>query len=203
MPCHTTDMNSLDFQHVAAIASIVLLVIAYYPYIRDIYRQTTKPHLYTWIVWTITGGTATLTAFIGGGAWGAASMAIGTVLVLCICALSIPYGTKNITSSDTIVLLLALSIVPIWWFTQDPYYALFLATAIDTGGYIPTLRKTWVEPSSETPQFWLLMAVVSALTILSLGEWNWLTVPYMAILTVLNTLVLLVCLWRQRQKTTN
>lgn len=188
----------MDIKLFFAIASVIVLVIGYYPYFRDIFRKTTKPHAYTWLIWAITQGTATAAAFYGGANWGVMSLAGGTVLVVFVFLLSLKYGTKNITRSDTGILLLALLAIVVWWLTKNPLLSVLMVTAIDGMGYIPTLRKSWEEPWSETLTFWLAMAAVSVLTILSLGEINWLTAPYLVVLAVLNILVLVVCILRRK-----
>ena len=73
-----------------------------------------------------------------------------------------------------------------------------MVTAIDGLGYIPTLRKTWQEPYSETVIFWFVMVVSTIFGILALGAFNWLTLPYLAVLVVLNMSVLAVCTLRRR-----
>lgn len=73
-----------------------------------------------------------------------------------------------------------------------------MVTAIDGMGYIPTIRKSWEEPWSEPLAFWFAMAIVSILTILSLGEINWLTAPYLAVLATLNISILSICAFRRK-----
>lgn len=188
----------MDIKLFFAIASVVALVVGYFPYFRDIFRKTTKPHAYTWLIWAITQGTATAAAFYGGANWGVMSLAGGTLLIVFVFLLSFKYGTKNISRSDKGILMLALSAIFVWWLTNNPLLSVLMVTAIDGMGYIPTLRKSWVEPWSETLSFWFAMAIATVLTILSLGEINWLTAPYLVVLAILNIVVLSVCAFRRR-----
>ncbi len=188
----------VDIKAIFAVASVVALGIGYFPYFRDIFRKTTKPHAYTWLIWTITQGTATAAAFFGGANWGVTGLAGGTMLVVFVFFLSFKYGTKNITRSDTGILLLAFSAIVVWRLTNNPLLSVFMVTAIDGMGYIPTIRKSWQEPWSETLVFWFVMAIGSVLNILSLGAINWLTAPYLAVLATLNLAVLSVCAFRRR-----
>jgi hypothetical protein len=187
----------MDIKFIFAIASVVVLLVGYYPYFVDIFRKTTKPHAYT-LIWAITQGTATAAAFYGGANWGVLSLVGGTALVICIFFLSLKYGTKNISKSDTAILVLALSAIVVWWLTNNPLLSVLMVTVIDGMGYIPTLRKSWHEPWSETLSFWLAMTGVSILTILSLGEINLLTAPYLVVLAILNMLVLTICVIRRK-----
>ncbi len=188
----------MDSKLFFAVTAVIVLMIGYGPYFKDIFRNATKPHAYTWLIWSITQSTATAAAFYGGATWGVLGLLAGTILVVCVFLLSLAYGTKDITRSDTGILLLALSAIGVWWLTQNPFLSVVMVTAIDGFGYIPTLRKSWLEPWSETLAFWLATAVASVLTILSLGEINWLTAPYLIVLATLNTLVFSVCVLRRK-----
>ena len=68
-----------------------------------------------------------------------------------------------------------------------------MVSIIDGIGYIPTIRKCFKNPWSETLSFWLIMAVIDCLAIISNAEYNLLTVTYLSTLFVLNILVFLVC----------
>ena len=158
----------------------------------------TKPHLYTWLIWAITQGTATAALIYGGGKFGSISLIIGTVLVLVIFIFTFKYGTKNITKSDTITLIVALLAVVVWWQLENPLLTVLLVSAIDGIGYIPTFRKSYKEPYSETISFWILMAIAAILSILANSEYNLLTVTYLAVLAVANIIVASICLIRRK-----
>jgi hypothetical protein len=191
----------MDITLFFAIASIVVLVVGYIPYLRDIFAGTTKPHAYTWLIWVLTQGVATAGAFYGGANWGVLSLVSGTLLCLCVFLLSLRYGTKNITRGDTVVLILALSSLVVWWQTSNPLYAVLMVTAIDGMGYVPTLRKTWEEPYSETPVFWFVMVAATVFGILALGAFNWLTLPYLVVIGILNISVFATCVVRRKYAT--
>lgn len=56
----------MDYKLIIAIIAAVLTIIAYIPYFRDIFANKTKPHLFTWLIWGITQGTATVALLYGG-----------------------------------------------------------------------------------------------------------------------------------------
>jgi len=72
-------------------------------------------------------------------------------------------------------------------------------TAIDGIGYIPTYRKSYVDPWSETLAFWVLMALVGVFAILANAEYNLLTVTYLTVLTVLNIGLFALCAIRRKR----
>ena len=45
----------------------IIVVIGYIPYLKDILRGKTKPHVYTWFIWIITQGIALSGLLYGGG----------------------------------------------------------------------------------------------------------------------------------------
>ncbi|MCK5332439.1 hypothetical protein KAJ41_01080 [Candidatus Parcubacteria bacterium] len=188
----------MDYKLIIAIVAASLTIIGFIPYFRDIFAKKTKPHLYTWLIWVITQGTATVALLYGGGKFGSISLIIGTILVFVIFLLSFKYGTRDITITDKIVLALALLAIVIWWQLENPLLALLMVSAIDGAGYIPTIRKSLKNPWSETLSFWIIMAIVDCLAIISNAEYNLLTVTYLAVLFVLNMVVVFVCINRRR-----
>ncbi len=125
-------------------------------------------------------------------------MTVLLVLVICIVILSLKYGTKNITTSDTAVLILALSSIVIWWQLNNPVLAVFMATLIDGLGYIPTYRKAWKFPWEETLGFWAAMVIIYILILASLKDYNFLTVPYVLVVVVANIFLVGILFFRRK-----
>ena len=188
----------IDIKLILALLSTTITICAYFPYVRDIFRGTTKPHLYTWLVWLLTQGTATVALWYGGGNFAAISLTVGLLLVLFVLTLSFRYGTKNITRSDGVVLALALFAIVLWWQLKNPLPSVLMVSAIDAAGYIPTFRKSYEEPWSETLSFWAAMAIASVLALLANGEYNFLTVTYLATLATANSILFLICYFRRK-----
>ena len=47
-------MNGIiNYKEILTILSIALIFVGYIPYIRDIFRGKTHPHVFSWIVWSI------------------------------------------------------------------------------------------------------------------------------------------------------
>lgn len=188
----------LDIKLVFAVLSTIITIAAYYPYIRDIFLKKTKPHAYTWLIWGITQGTATAALIYGGGNLGAMSLLVGTIMVIAIFLLSLKFGTRNITKSDTLVLIIGLLAIIVWWQLKNPLLAVVMVTVIDALGFLPTYRKSFVDPWSETISFWGAMAISNVLALLAIAEYNSLTVTYLIMLTVANTILLTLCISRRK-----
>jgi hypothetical protein len=188
----------IDFKFIIAIIASVLSVIGFIPYARDIFKNKTKPHLYTWLIWGITQGTAAVALLYGGGKFGSISLIVGIIFVFIICLLSFKYGTKDITISDKIILALALLAIVIWWQLDNPIIAVLMVSAIDGVGYIPTIRKSFKNPWNETLSSWIIIVIVNALALIANAKYNLLTTLYPSVLLGANMAVLLVCFFRRR-----
>lgn len=183
----------------AVISGLIVILVAFLPYFRDMFLRRTKPHVYTWLIWTITQGTATVAGFWEGkGGWGMLALAIGTVFTAFIFLLSLKYGTKNITKGDSVVLVIALLAIIVWWQLKSPLLAVFMVSAIDFLGYIPSFRKTFEEPWTETSISWAAFSVSNFLSILALSSYNFLTLTFIITITVANIILLTICLLRRR-----
>ncbi|MCX6722572.1 MAG: hypothetical protein NT094_00715, partial [Candidatus Staskawiczbacteria bacterium] len=132
------------------ILSIIAGLSAFFPYLRDIFSLKTKPHIYTWLIWSVTQGTAVAGIYYGGGGLGGLELVIGTFFVFIVFLFSLKYGTKNITKSDTAVLITAFLAVLVWWQLHQPLLSVLMVSAIDVIGYIPSIRKSYKDPWSET-----------------------------------------------------
>ncbi len=187
-----------DIKFLYASMAAALMVVSYIPYFRDMVAGRTKPHTYTWLIWLITQGTA-IAALLhgGGGGFAAAALIIAEALVFTVFVASFSYGTKNITRFDTLVFLLALLSIFVWWQLDSPLYAVLLVTAIDVFGYIPTVRKCYGEPWSESLPAWSLYNVSNFFTLLALNEYNMLTVPYITAMLFANASIVVICLMRR------
>lgn len=182
----------------AVIACILVVVGGFLPYIRDIYRGKTKPHAYTWLIWTITQGTALVGLWQGHGGLAVVAMAIGVSMSIFVIGLSFRYGTRNITRADTIILIASLLAIGVWWQLHNPLLALVMVSLIDIVGYIPSFRKTYEEPWTETSLTWGVFIITNVLIMLSLDEYNFMTLFYLVSITAANAILLSICLVRRR-----
>ncbi len=61
-----------DYKTILGIIAIVIGFIGYVPYLRDMFRGTTKPHPFSWLVWAtleIIAFAAQIATGAGSGAW--------------------------------------------------------------------------------------------------------------------------------------
>ncbi|HEY4964023.1 MAG TPA: hypothetical protein VIH90_04980 [Candidatus Saccharimonadales bacterium] len=180
------------------VIAVVLSFVAYVPYIRDILKGKTKPHIYSWFVW----GFLTTIIFAlqvkgngGPGAWVTLSAGVFSFIVFF---LGLKHGDKNITKSDTVFFIAALVATGIWMFAKQPALSVILLVSIDMIGFIPTIRKSWKKPHEETLFLWSLNGFRHGLSILALRQYSILTVLYPAVWTAANILFSLMLVIRRK-----
>ena len=187
----------MDIKIFFAILSGIIGTAAFAPYIRDTWTKKTVPHVFTWLIWTITKGTATAGLIYGDGGAGAIPMIISVMLALVVVILSIRDGFKYIKKSDIAIFAMALLAIFVWWQLSSPLAAVIMVSIIDAIGYIPTFRKSYAHPWKETVGSWTAFALADGLAILALENYNLLTVSYLATITSASALLVVYLLVRR------
>jgi hypothetical protein len=187
-----------DWKDAAMLASMLIGAAAFLPYLFGMAKRETKPHPYTWLILTLTQGTATAGLFAGGAGYMAYGFLAGTMMSACICLASIRNAREAVAKGDTILLVLAIIAIVIWWQFDHPVAAVFMVSAIDFAAYIPTLRKGWRDPKSESALAWGLFSASYLFAIFALRSYNFLTLPYLVVVLVADALIAVVLIVRRR-----
>ena len=189
----------MDVKFLFGIIGGVLNVVSFIPYLLDIFKGKTKPHSYTWLIWSIIQTTGTIAIFLNNGGWGMLNLAVGSLLCVLIFVLSLKYGTKNITRFDTALLIGALLAIAVWIFTKNALYSVILVSVIDFTGYLPTARKGYEEPHTETISLYVMNAMTDILGLLALSTYSATTVLYLATLLFANSSLVALLILRRHQ----
>ncbi len=183
---------------VGLIASL-LVFVGYAPYVIDTLKGKTKPHIYTWFIW----GVVTLLVFFfqfnagaGAGSW--LTLSAGLVC-LFIFMLSFRHGARNITRLDAVFLMLALVALGLWVITKQPLVSVILLVVIDMLGFIPTIRKSWNKPYTETLFSYGLSTFRFAIGIYALEAYTAVTYLYPVAWLFANGLFSVLLLVRRKQ----
>jgi hypothetical protein len=187
----------MTYSEAFGVLAVALGLINYATYLRAMLAGQTKPHFFTWLVWLATGAIATLAQISGGagaGAWGNISMVLYFIIVLALCP---KYGYLKATRSDWVCLLLALAAIPVWLATDNALYAVIIATLIDALGFIPTIRKTWALPYSESLTSYAWGAGRLTASLLALEQFTLVTALFSGCFLLLNLSFIALTLWRR------
>lgn len=182
-----------------AIIGAVIAIVGNIPYLIDVIKKRVEPHPYTWLVWTIVSGVTFFGALAKGAGVGAIPTGAAEIFTVIIFILSLKYGFRNIRRIDTYFLIIALlGLVP-WALTKDPTISVIIVVMIDLVAFIPTLRKTWKKPKTETPMLYSMNVVRHILTLFSLQAYNIATMLHSIAMIIVNSFMTLMII-RGRKK---
>lgn len=184
-------------ESIAIIASI-LAIIGNVPYLMDIVKGRVKPHPYTWFVWSIVSCIIFFGQIAKGAGIGALPTAASEIFTILIFFFSIRYGFKDIKKIDTVFLIISLvGLIP-WVITKDPTISVIIAVSVDILAFIPSLRKTWHEPSTETPILYSMNVFRHILMLASLQAYNIATMLHSIVMITSNTLMTFLILRKKK-----
>ena len=187
-----------QFRTIVGILAVVLTFVGYIPYILDTIKRKTKPHIFSWFIWAFVTFIVFALQVLGRAGVGAFVTLATAVLCLAIFVLGLKDGQKDITKFDTVTFIVALVAIGIWVFAKQPVVSVLLITTINTLAVLPTIRKSWNKPHSETLFTWMLGAVRNSLGIIALENFSVLTWLYPVSSLVVNILFSSMLIYRRR-----
>jgi hypothetical protein len=186
-------------KEVISAVAVFLTFVAYVPYYRDILKGKTRPHVYSWSLWSLL--TVLLVALqIAGGAGAAVWLTVvAGLLCIGVVILSLKSGKKNITTSDTIVALLSLIAIGFWLIVDQPIISIILAITADGLAFTPTIRKSWFKPYTETLSLYVINTLRFSLALVAIETYTFLSVSWFLFWAIGNTLFSIMLVVRRRQ----
>ncbi len=186
----------------ASVLATVIAIVAYVPYLIDMFKGKNKPHLYTWISVFLVTSVVAYIQLIGGAGLGAIPTILGVGVDAVILFYCFRFGTKDVVPMDKVCLIISILGVLVYAIIHNrPIISLAIVTAAEIISFMPTFRKTRNDPYSESlPSYYLLM-VKLVLIVIALEKYNLLTVSYSALWLIVFTVFLSsVYRWRLGKK---
>ena len=132
----------------AAFATLLAALI----YIRSMFTSPTNPNRVTWLMWSIAPLIATAAAISNGVGWAALPVFMSGFSPFLIFTAS--FFTKKaywkLSSFDYLCGALSASALVLWYITNAPNIVIVFAMVSDGFAAIPTLRKAWNHPETES-----------------------------------------------------
>lgn len=182
-----------------AIIAALLAIAGNVPYLIDIVKRRIEPHAYTWFVWSIVSCVVFFGQVAKGAGIGALPTAASEIFTIVIFLFSLRYGFKHPTASDKVFLAIALAGLIPWALTHDPTISVVIAVGIDATAFMPTLRKTWRAPSTETPVLFAMNVLRHILALFSLQAYNIATTLHSIVMIILNSAMTLIIFFRAKK----
>lgn len=188
-----------NIKEILGITAVVISIFSLFPYISDIVKKKTKPHLYTWVIWTPLTFMAFFSQMSDGAGAGAWTTGVTAILCLLILALSFKFGTKDITRSDKVMLAGVVSATFLFIVVRNALLSIILVTFIDVAAFYPTIRKSLKKPYEETLSTHNFAAIKHFISIFALEKISLITALYPSAVFLAN-LILVGVLIKGRKK---
>ena len=189
-----------EAKNILGIVATILVFIGYIPYLRDMMKGKTKPHLYSWILWAFVTAIAFALQFTGGAGSGSFVTLAAALMCLAVIALGLTQKNKiKIIKMDTVFLVLAFIALGLWLIARQPVLSIILATIVDLLGFVPTIRKSWNQPYSENLPFYYLNSARFGLAVIALQTYSMVTALYPISWLVADSLFALMLIIRRKQ----
>ena len=188
-----------EYQIIFGILAATLGIVAFFPYFRDIFRGTTKPHVFTWFVWTLLTGITFFIQLSEGGGIGAWVTGIESLCCAGVAVFAYTRGEKKITRFDWICFGMALLATISWLFAHQPLLAVVLVVCADALAFAPTFHKSYWKPNEETAMNYALGAARWPLAIFALQSLTLTTFLYPAAIAIFDMALVAMLLIRRRQ----
>ncbi len=169
-----------------AVISAVLILVAGPPYALDTLKGITKPERMTWFIFSLLG----LVAFVSqaglGASWSLLFSGLDTAGSCLMLLLSLKYGVGGYARRDIVALTIALAGIAAAYLFKQPLISLSGVVLADASGTALTVRKAFLDPSSETTITWLCVGTAAVFGMLAVGSWSRTLLLYPAYLVVAN-----------------
>ena len=158
------------FIYLAAVISLIGTA----GYVRDTLRGTTTPNRVTWGLWGVEGVLAFVVEIQQHVGLAALMTLMFGLIPLLIVGVSLRghHGVWRIGPFDVLCGSLSVAGIAFWAFVNEPTVALVSFVVADQLAGLPTLRKSWLVPSSETAWTFFTGVINTAITIMSLRHFT-------------------------------
>jgi len=138
------------------------------PYYISILRGNTRPQRASYGIWLVIEIVA-VSSYIASGAtttkWVPLISAFNSLVIFI---LAFKYGMGGKSKFDLFSLSLAGLAIAIWVITKNPVLAVYMSTLADCIGFMPTIKKAYLYPSTENTLSWCMYVVAVALNVCAL-----------------------------------
>ena len=188
----------IDQKVLLGVLSLVIGVISYTFYFRDVLKGKTKPDGASWFIWGLLAAITFFAQFSSGGGAGAWITAFTALVCVVIATLAFYRNHAKVRRIDWISLSFALGGIGLWLYTKNPLLAVVIVILVGAIGFIPTFIKAFYKPQEETGITFAMNASKFAIAFFALGSLSPVTWLYPAAMVLMNSSLALMIFLRQR-----
>ncbi len=173
----------------AALASLLAALM----YIRAMFKAATNPNRVTWLMWSIAPLIAAGASLSSGVGWAVLPVFMSGFSPLLIFTASFlaKKAYWKLSTFDYLCGVLSASALILWYITKTPNVAIIFAIVSDGFAAIPTLKKAWKYP--ETESIWpYLIGMFSPITSFAAAiTWSFSELAFPVYLILINVMLVL------------
>jgi hypothetical protein len=186
-----------DYKVLLGVCTILIGLVSYTFYFRDVFKGKTKPDAFSWLIWGILASVMFFAQSAEGGGPGTWATAFTGVVCYVIACVAFVRRSGRLKTIDTISFIGAGLGVGLWYYTHDPLLTVLLLIAIGAMGFVPTFQKAFEKPNEETAITFFLNGCKFALAFLALESFTPVTWLYPVSLTCLNISLAAMIVWKR------
>jgi len=173
-----------------AVVSALLTAACVVPYLRDVYRGTTRPQRVSWFIYAVLSVVAAISLFIAGEHAGAILATGSAVGFSAVFISSIRRGEGGASRRDRISLALASLGVVLSIVVEQPMIAVIAVVVAEQSATLLTAAKANRDPASETTITWVMDGLAGTVAIASITTFSAAELLYPIHHTLVNLVVL-------------
>jgi len=159
------------------------------PYTYNTLRGTTKPNQATWFMWALAPLVGSFVAFQSGAdAWIVAPVFSSGFwpLVVFFASFLTEHGYWKLSTFDIVCGVFSFLAFVAWLITSSAPFAIALAILSDFLAGIPTVKKLWQYPETETKMTFILSFASFIVAMFAITTWNVESAAFLVYLLVMN-----------------
>lgn len=195
----------MNFAHILVILSALISIAGSSAYIKDTIKGKTKPNRVSWSLWAIAPLIGTAAALSSGAdIWATVRVFLAGFLPLIVFSASFfnPKSYWKLTTFDYLCGATAVFALLIWYLANSPTLAILFAALADGFATLPTIKKAWTNPETETGITYLAGFIGVLLILPSIPTWDIQNSAFQVYLLTANSL-LLIAVYRKKIVTFN
>lgn len=126
------------------------------PYMLTIVRGQTKPHQFTWLIFSIMDAIIVISQYLEGGRLSVLVYLVFFIYSSVIFGLSLKFGVRDSSNYDRLLLCLSLLTIVAWVLTESNLLAIWLSILIDSFATTMLILKIRRYPQSEPLYLWCI-----------------------------------------------
>jgi hypothetical protein len=161
-------------------------------YVRDTLTGESQPNRISFFFWSLAPGISTAAALSEGVKWAVLPVFLAGFFPFLVFVASF-FNRKaywKLGAFDWACGFLSLAALILWQITKNAGVAIFFAILSDAAAAIPTIRKSWVDPESETPTIYVTSNFSALASFFVVQEVSFAEIAFPIYLLLINAVIL-------------